>query len=152
MQYWLIVCSVVNIKIFLAYSHKSEIVPLYRNSCCTTPCVGIGGGLSKMLSFTLKFLCDGIGSVRWALVCADKSCVNYVYIFSKVCEFRQPSDMKAIFSYLPITEEPTSDQELLAACKDVIKYSVKSSEFHFIAYTYSLSLRYFILTKTQYSV
>ena len=50
------------------------------------------------------------------------------YSFSKVCEFRQPADLKAILSCLPITEESASDQELLDACKDFIKYSVKSSK------------------------
>ena len=50
--------------------------------------------------------------------------------FSKVCEFRQPSELKEILSYLPIKEKPTSNTELLEACRDVIKYSVKTSKLH----------------------
>ena len=46
-----------------------------------------------------------------------------------MCEFRQPSELKEILSYLPITEKPTSKSELLEACRDVIKYSVKTGKY-----------------------
>ena len=56
-------------------------------------------------------------------------CMYVSFSYSKVCEFRQPSELKEMLSsYLPIKEKPTSNSELLEACGDVIKYSVKTSK------------------------
>ena len=53
---------------------------MYKKSCCTTPGieVGISGSISisKMLKFMLKFLCDGQGPVRQAILYKDRSCIN----------------------------------------------------------------------------
>ena len=43
---------------------------MYSKSCCTTPHFGVGGGVDKML----KFLCDGQGTVRGAILYVDRFC------------------------------------------------------------------------------
>ena len=49
---------------------------MYRKSYCTT--IGVGGGsVDKMLKFyVFKFLCDGQGAVRQAILYGDRSCVR----------------------------------------------------------------------------
>jgi len=46
--------------------------------------------------------------------------------FSKVCEFKQPEELKQILADLEIGEAPASADRLLDMCKKIIKYSVKS--------------------------
>ena len=47
-------------------------------SHCTAPgfSVGSGGGVDKILIFRLKFLCDGQGAVRPAIIYEDRSCFS----------------------------------------------------------------------------
>ena len=59
-------------------------VLMYRKSYCTVPGIGVGSGVgvnggvgsNKMLSFMLKFLCDGQGTVRGAILYMDRSCFH----------------------------------------------------------------------------
>ena len=43
--------------------------------------VGIGGSISKILSFMLKFLCDGQGPVRQAILYMDRSFYQLTCLF-----------------------------------------------------------------------
>ena len=46
---------------------------MYRKSCCTTISVGVGGGSGGM-DRMFKFLFDGQGTVRRAILYMDRSC------------------------------------------------------------------------------
>ena len=51
---------------------------MYRKSYCTIPGIGVGGvgvvGVDNMLKFYVKFLCDGQGPVRQAILYVDRFC------------------------------------------------------------------------------
>ena len=52
----------------------SSPVRMYRKSCCTTPGIGIGGYISKMLKFYIKvFYVMGKGANRQVIMYEDKS-------------------------------------------------------------------------------
>ena len=53
---------------------------MYRKSYCTTPGIGVGGEVSKMLQFYIKvLLCVWQGAVRQAILNADRSCSKVLY-------------------------------------------------------------------------
>ncbi|KAL4222952.1 hypothetical protein ACF0H5_018993 [Mactra antiquata] len=53
-----------------------------------------------------------------------------------VLEFHQPEDLKAKLKELEIDEEPSSEDQLMKVCKDVIQYSVKTSNPRFFNQLY----------------
>ncbi|XP_045164720.1 cysteine sulfinic acid decarboxylase-like [Mercenaria mercenaria] len=55
---------------------------------------------------------------------------------TRVCDFHQPENLKTMLKELTITEDPASEDRLLNMCKDVIQYSVKTSNPRFFNQLY----------------
>ncbi|XP_053374603.1 cysteine sulfinic acid decarboxylase-like isoform X2 [Mercenaria mercenaria] len=55
---------------------------------------------------------------------------------TRVCDFHQPENLKKMLKELKITEDPASQDRLLNMCKDVIQYSVKTSNPRFFNQLY----------------
>ncbi|XP_060554593.1 acidic amino acid decarboxylase GADL1-like, partial [Ruditapes philippinarum] len=79
-------------------------------------------------------------SVGWFTITSPICCL--VFYFRRVCDFHQPETLKAMLKELKITDEPASEDRLLNMCKDVIQYSVKTSNPRFFNQLYGSMNQY----------